>query len=157
MNQEKKYYTPEIEEFHVGFEYESKTKPSNDWRPRITNIYRDNIILNDALNGKCELEVRVKYLDQADIEELGWQIRKEAEGTNPYLYRLKPQKLIFPHNPELHTVYLAQTTSSYKRCLIYLQQDSIIGVEKNMPEILLFNGIIKNKSELKRLMKQLGI
>ena len=75
MKDKEKYYPPEIEEFHPGFEYEVKwneekiipyTFPNYpragiDWGP-----IRDRIaIIENLLSSKGK--VRVKYLDREDI------------------------------------------------------------------------------------------
>ena len=57
------YYTPEISEFHVGFEYEVFDKLHNIWNKE------NNFFLQQ---GDFKDEIRVKYLDQFDIESLGF-------------------------------------------------------------------------------------
>ena len=83
-----KYYTPEIEEFHVGFEYEQKpsftdgtVKTQEDfdrekWKKRIFKVGYGPYI-NRALYGRNRDKgicgIRVKYLDREDIESLGFK------------------------------------------------------------------------------------
>ncbi len=134
---ENKYYVPQIEEFHIGFEYELLKKKSvydKEWRfdiiKRIFDIKtvsnshdwaRFNIDLEDK-------EIRVKYLDQSDIESLGWRFGEIC--FNDY-------KLFFVIDKEDKSENIAIYQESLKR--------------------MLFTGNIKNKSELKKLHKQLGI
>jgi hypothetical protein len=75
---ENKYYTPEIEEFHVGFEYE--IIHNSEWIK--TKVYEHTIggdfvfEIKNAGHWDVENKPRVKYLDKADIaDELGvrWQ------------------------------------------------------------------------------------
>ena len=63
-----KYYTPTIEEFHVGFECEMNTTPNNWVKASITLIHFQ--YLNKWLQ---EGLIRVKYLDRENIESLGFR------------------------------------------------------------------------------------
>lgn len=143
--EDNKYYTPTIEEFHVGFEFEYKPKegpwvhvyPETWMSPNKgmllqycteTELLR-NINVQDQCLKRID-EIRVKYLDQSDIESLGWRF-----GTNDYVFPENKNvtygqyKLLFNNN-ELEIIHLSGT---------------------------LFRGIIKNKSELIKLMQQLNI
>ncbi len=76
-----KYYTPSIEEFHVGFEYEFFH--NNEWRKQTFSL----------IDGwpKDLKDSKVKYLDQEDIEGLQWN---KEDGkfffieNEKYIYRL---------------------------------------------------------------------
>lgn len=124
-----KYYTPTIEEFHIGFEFEVQGLKDSEitWQ----SISVKNI---DALMLIDRMTTRVKYLDKEEIESLGWKDCDNIYNTirwdfNDYIlmfYKKDNRYLIFrdcgPNN--IQTV---------------------------------FNGFIKNKSELKKLMQQLNI
>lgn len=104
---ESKYYTPDISEFHVGFEYEvfdskyeykveklSETKlkvlsdpiTTTGWFKEAYEI--DSFLyVEDSSDIKSNIpsyiendKVRVKYLDREDIESLGFIESKETEG-----------------------------------------------------------------------------
>lgn len=136
----KLYYTPTIEEFHVGFECELRNSsgPIFEWEPfKIIGVDDGEISGNlmdwsfyDTRTAIKDEQIRVKYLDKSDIESLGWRF-----GTNDYVFPENKNvtygqyKLLFNNN-ELEIIHLSGT---------------------------LFRGIIKNKSELKKLMKQLSI
>lgn len=62
-----KYYTPTIEEFHVGFEYEELWEVIGINEEWLKEIYDEH----DSIGTLCET-IRVKYLDKEDIESLGW-------------------------------------------------------------------------------------
>ena len=152
MNMENNlYYTPTIEEFHVGFEYEhlsSNLPDINDkfFKPRIydysmASLLWERKVIDKEGNLIKELvpailtvieseQCRVKYLDQFDIESLVWSF-----GTNDYVFPENKNvtygqyKLLF-NNSELEIIHLSGTV---------------------------FRGIIKNKSQLKFIMKCLGI
>jgi hypothetical protein len=132
-----KYYTPTIEEFHVGFEYE--IKPFNkEWGEHDrTFIYPEGIYNYTRIHGIESLEspikkecVRVKYLDREDIESLGFVYSEECIYYTP--------KRNFQLNHKETHVYNLRV------------------IDEENAEVI-FIGYIKNKSELKRLLKQLKI
>lgn len=122
------YYTPTIEEFHVGFECEILGIIGAKEDERLFS--QSTIISQKELELIHLLEIRVKTLDKSDIESLGWRF-----GTNDYVFPENKNvtygqyKLLFNNN-ELEIIHLSGT---------------------------LFRGIIKNKSELIKLMQQLNI
>lgn len=62
---ENKYYTPEINEFYVGYKYEVYNSLLGRW-------IKEEVQSNECF---CDLqgeEIRTKYLDKQDIESLGW-------------------------------------------------------------------------------------
>lgn len=140
---ENKYYTPTIEEFRVGFEYEQVSiNPQEDITVSDEIKYEqctfpDPFVgynLNRLVLNMC----RVKYLDKKDIEGCNWIFEKE------YPYGLK----FYLNNPELKRVlfYKVETNS--------LTIDNDESYEDNTQY---FQGTIKNKSELITLLKQLNI
>jgi len=128
----KKYYQPDISEFHVGFEYEyediNQGGASTSWYKGIIEPKQAYII--DQIYRDEDREYRVKYLDKEDIESLGF-IKESI-----YSHKLN-QDYYIEYNSEkpIHT-------------------DSI---EIKNNQNTLFSGYIKNKSELKKLLKQLNI
>ena len=132
MNKEK-YYTPEIEEFHVGFEFEYRGGVDAKWERKVFTSW-DNTEYNSWVrvsenipNSVAPIFYRVKYLDKEDIESLGWK----------------------PLNEKFDYFKL----NTHKLCL---NTDNNICIYDDCMDIV-FNGTVKNKSELKRLMKQLSI
>lgn len=152
MDTNTKYYTPAIEEFHVGFEYQVMS-----FKKELSEIYDINHLIEgddfvwitrtwkeldefkysfsvSDFNGERKIivpkSIRVKILDREDIESLGW-IQRDYDtfdfGSN----------IAFEFIPE-ETSYIY----TYGRG----QDDNTI-----------FKGKIKNKSELQRLMQQLNI
>lgn len=153
-----KYYTPSIEEFHQGFRYEHNSHSTietladrghtiwqnntrgftfkewqnkdlhwnkevfelDDWKPRIVAV---------LLQIKSD-ELRVKKLDNNDIEELGWEFdtRLTEETT-----RFKSNQFILAFGETAKKIRIVEN------------------------ETLIFQGIIKNYNELKNLMSYLNI
>lgn len=68
-----KYYTPELEEFHIGFEYESSTDGIN-WEQYTYSLdcwsCASGMEIAELKYTNPSLLFRVKYLDKEDIESL---------------------------------------------------------------------------------------
>ena len=81
---EKKYYTPSIEEFHVGFEYEI----SYDGETYQSKVVDDSDELHRIKTAIESLWVRVKHLDREDIESLGWAFfQKDHFGHDEFVFK----------------------------------------------------------------------
>ena len=137
-----KYYTPDISEFYVGFEYERFIPRANATEEECwENIKMSiNYLTLDEIDDEIiENEIRVKYLDQEDIESFGFTkdfIR--TKSTTTLGYELNNKCCLFWKN--------------YKS-----DNSSIVIHELINNGDCIFNGIIKNKSELKKLLQQLNI
>jgi len=127
MENTKKYYTPEIEEFHIGFEYEwlDENKLWNKATP--IEISRKNF--DEQTYG-----LRVKYLDKEDIESLGFEFIKEDKFSKYFKFQNFNLQTV---KNGTHGIHIAQ-----------LDEDG---------HSIVFKGIVKNKSEFKKLIKQLNI
>ena len=84
------YYTPTIEEFHIGFECEAN--------------YNNKMMIPITMQGVGQEVVdyhkqnvyRVKYLDKEDIESLGFTVAK----NDPYWYDYKNSRFyLYKDNP----------------------------------------------------------
>lgn len=145
-----KYYTPTIEEFHVGFEYEKNDGAIEpNWRSYTcidVPLFDKNTVIKKVI---AEGGLRVKYLDKEDIKSLSWKYDNNAE---PY-----PEKEPY----ECPIAFDIDTQLENGICyILYLYKDNVVWVEwiKDCAGMgYIFKGTIKNKSELKILMKQLGI
>lgn len=160
-NKENKYYTPEIEEFHVGFEYEIKhldgTKttlsgnPEKD-KPVFKKDYKKEIYtIEDWFNIWQGLEnnnVRVKYLDKEDIESLGFKLIKIGDpfSTKALIFKIQKEEG-FNTGKEIIIIKYSNTllTMTIRNYGSYANEECSIQIN------------IKNKSELRKLLKQLNI
>ncbi len=146
QQKEDKYYTPTIEEFYQGFEFESywisgllikgkeetgwsKEKYDWDWSSTVNDDWEHE---NETFN----LRYRVKYLNQEDINNLfkdeycfKWEDDTDFEWVKGGLL--------------------------YKG--IFTKTDSMISFYSDGWDECVFRGTIKNKSELKVLLRQLNI
>lgn len=125
---ENKYYVPDISEFHVGFEYEWLCTAGNKW---LKKVYKEGIFLEESLEN-C----RVKYLDKEDIESLGF----EEIGQEDYYL-----------NGDLDNWRIERLYDKDKNYFYRIEKEDRGDIEQ------IFFVYIKNKSELKKLLKQLGI
>lgn len=142
-----KYYTPEIEEFHIGFECELMCEDNGQWG---TFIITANTNLS-TFKEDIELEtIRVKYLDREDIEELGF-ISEYANNMVKKTTWFKKDKLLIMALDNKGDV------SNIGNSNIILIQELVLKNNGTGFYNTMFQGIIKNKSELKRLLKQLNI
>lgn len=142
--EESKYYTPEIEEFHFGFEYEFITT-EGEFKKYITNYTSIEEIVAVINHSEDFSKVcRVKYLDKEDIEELGWKMNGYiSQGDNTFYYL---NSEVYPDYPAL-----------YEDHELIIEKDNKITIidHEGITKVNRIN--IKNKSELKKLMKQLEI
>ena len=128
----KKYYTPEIEDFHVGFEYQSEEDPYNSiWENQKIETYRDLANAMEYYGNDADVDVRVKHLDREDIESLGFE---EDLGQEHYSIEFEENEIRMES----------------------LHPDGLYRIEIKEPRQLMFF-TIKNKSELKKILKQIGI
>jgi len=150
-----KYYTPEIEEFHVGFEYQREEyNDISRWDEWYTTTIDTPWQLADYvmyLSNHGFSQTRVKKLDSEDIESLGWRpetIIDIFRGDGNDFSQGFSKKI-----NEIDTYCLIYTDGLLQ---IYLQHVYNL-TSGNWSQQVKFEGTIKNKSELRRLMKQLGI
>lgn len=138
---ENKYYTPEISEFHVGFECERFV--DGDWQKIVMSV---NFLSLEDIDEEISLnEIRVKYLDREDIENCGWSFEQQYGGT---------QKLNF--NKDMGGTDMLGISSDL--FLDYnLENNHTLISYYGDGDVTIFTGTIKNKSELIRIMKQTGI
>lgn len=152
-----KYYTPKIEEFHVGFEYEHKIrlrggimsyvndvyKYKDEWQKSVFRDpdYEPKLFIPLVHDSPRFIEIvetylrdgaiRVKSLDVHDIKELEW-----IEGIDKQYYLINEDDLVL-----------------YRLVLLH-EEVYMITNDRNDVK---FEGEIKNKSELRKIMKQIGI
>lgn len=148
--EENKYYTPSIEEFHEGFQYEfliperiyTGTIGTPDFK-----LFEIKLKWHKRFWNKNEFRLskykpstlRVKYLDKEDIESLDFEFTSENKFNDLQRYNhIYKQYHIIIYNGKLSIYHTPE-------------------IEKQHFELCVFNGVIKNKSELIKLMKQLNI
>lgn len=157
----KKFYVPKLEEFHIGFEYEYKYK-NQDWEyAKFSNSGMDEIAGDyyefdpENPNTKC----RVKYLDQEDIESLGFEKRLNNQwiGWDDYILDDISGEYGYFLQCTLHAPKMDNFYKIYVHRYLNEDVNTIESSINNGESELVYKGAIKNKSELKKLMVQLGI
>lgn len=130
-NNNEKYYVPTIEEFHVGFEYDLYLNDEWQSQPPFPSMFYDTDwekIITSLIESK---EIRVKYLDKNDIESLSWGY----DGGIVYYYSTDHFCVrLTSEGNNIYSIHSLKDSNTY--CI--------------------FQGTIKNKSELHKLMQQLG-
>ena len=151
---DKKFYVPSIEEFHVGFEYEfncpTGKKGESEWKKEVYDK-RKWFHSNSGISYEWlikEGDIRVKYLDKSDIESL---VHTNAEDFHT-IFKLRNKytdELVFQ-------TYWVEEDEFLDEEYIYwnIKYNTFKITHKSKT---LFRGTIKNKSELKRVLKQIGI
>lgn len=134
MRAEKKYYTPVIEEFHIGFECEQMFDLMT-WTESIIYETHDFTDLQYEIRHN---HVRVKCLDMEDIEDIGWELIERE--IHLWVYKKGKHKLILDY---------------------FTEYPNIIHIHKYIESLneqkVVFAGMIKNKSKLKEIMEMVGI
>ena len=146
-----KYYTPSIEEFHVGFEYETPTKDNvlydvgkGIWEKKIVSDKSSfGVLGHDVMYG-----ARVKYLDQEDIESLGFEFKYNEKNNENIAFTKK-----YDNHPRYDNQCVDIIWNHVSNHILICEGDN----ETCWSDwVIRFSGKIKNKSELKRILKQIG-
>lgn len=140
-----KYYTPEISDFNIGLIYQCLCIDGDENDDECWNEFvfgeHDPIDIDcdgwsdNLLSFISEQKIRIKLLNKDDIIGLKW----DDVALKPYHFEKKDGLYIYG--------------------LALLEKDRRVIIYEKINEMtsLIFNGILKNKSELRRLMKQLKI
>ena len=157
---EDRYYNPKIEELHIGFECEidqSEINKNFKWCEYVIGTDYENITIARAVSEVNKNGIRVKYLDRQDIESFGFKfdaIRSKVIGnfagqhdSGLYYLDYSPYNYKEEFNDKVHLRILkvkdVPGNAEFKYAIENYQY--------------VFDGIIKNKSALKKLLIQLGI
>lgn len=136
---ESRYYKPKIEEFCVGFEFEhTGIGLMEKWNKLTCSINRPfGLKTIHILEGEINhFRIRVKILDRGDIEAEGWKFVKAGVDH----FELDGFKLFFfDGNPVISIHKTINPSSNF--------------IES--PQV--FRGMIRNRTEFKKLLKQLGV
>ena len=154
-----KYYIPTIEEFHVGFEFEIfyqkgtydmrdiisvadggtglpkfiPSEPNKEWHSDFIPLSgSDSHYWHYPLAKIQEVidrkHIRVKYLDKEDCESLGWSVDQRGEYS-------------------IGVFYINWHTGDERPIWVEIMND----------DEMVFDGVLQNKNELKKIMQQLKI
>lgn len=152
-----KYYTPSLEELHIGFICESQFKTINQaWKIKVCDSDLLTIAYNEFEHAEEDEpfseQFRVKYLDKQDIESCGWESQlvldiEDNECTN----HIEGYNKNLNSTDNIDIVPLGNNKYSIQFSHEYNEHSGNCDLKQ------LFRGTIKNLSEFKRLLKQLNI
>ena len=154
--EENKYYTPEIDEFFVGFEFEEWENPAftnEEWIAKKIEYFTDlDYVCIPEIDKHLENYVlgtslfRVKHLDKEDLIELGFEYLDESENGITYV------------KSNVDTMQQILLTKYYEEYRVGIAlHDMDVELPRTSIQIGTFGGAIKNKSELIKVLKMLGI
>ena len=144
-----KYYTPEIEEFHVGFEYQIFEDwdyyPIKSWHNQVYGKDGDN---QEGIGYVSEpmSDYRVKHLDREDIES--FEFIKSGLAKDVFISKETHDIQGIGENYIIGINFKEGT--DYVQVFYTRDEERAVGA-------ILFAGRLKNKSELKRILKQIGV
>ena len=153
---ENKYYSPKIEELHIGFECEidqSEINKNFKWCEYVIGTDYETITIARAVSEVNKNGIRVKYLDRQDIESFGFKFdatRSKVDGN--FVGSYENEKYYLDYSPYS---YSGEFNSSVHLRVMKIKDIPITSYQSNYQFI--YDGIIKNKSELKKLLIQLEI
>jgi hypothetical protein len=126
MEQQSKYYTPDISELYVGYECEHTTCKGAFNINLEDDVVKDKLTVDDlrrylrycGIHGDDIKDyIRTRYLDQSDIESLGWEFDKSRGIPLEYHYtkevNLKKYKLT-KLSTKIHIGVLQQGNTLYE-------------------------------------------
>ena len=154
MNMENKYYVPELSEFRVGFEVEGRYNIKSDWEKVVLGVDDFEVIFDDyehEMDGKFSDLYRVKCLDREDVEELGWELEeslyKDACHLGSPVYKIVNNGTFLLINNPYGTGVTIKMPNLYR--------DGSGNYDGYY--ILVYRMKIRNKTELRDVMRMLGI
>jgi hypothetical protein len=150
--EQNKFYIPDISEFYVGFEYEFQEqfmvddRSETDWRKEKIEFSGYIQYIDEYLE---EDRIRVKYLDKEDIESLGF---KSIDPNPLNLFNLNK----YNYNITTYKIVTSGRIGENGFPEEEIKEEGFV-IYKSYLGSVLFKGNIKNKSELIKILKMIGV
>lgn len=155
---EKQYYTPDLEDLHLGYELEYRVK---SYSGEITKWHQwKEVTVDDGFLARgysespyySDVEIRTSYLSKEDIESLEWEFVEKIDYSNSIVgYDVRQ---IFRKNLKddilLNFYYELVLLSDYRIAIYLCSPENKNGVRS-------FFGECKSINELKKILKWLKI
>jgi hypothetical protein len=146
MEQQNKYYTPDISELHVGYECQIGNLfalSGSRWEWAETKPLKWNTIsfIAQAMIPEHLVYIRTKYLDQSDIESCGW-IHTGGQLISSGRQDYEKAGMMLKYFPRHHSLFIAKA----------INPDAMDGFAEK-----LFDGECKSINELRKIMEWLNI
>jgi hypothetical protein len=132
---ESAYFTPDIEDFYVGYEFQGKIYGEEDqWVNCVYSKPTDEMFCKDS-DGNVWINdsIRVPYLTKEQIEAEGWKIESEIKGY----FKFKNYHLSFDYVTGLYRMRISK--------------------DEDLRENLIFEGTCKDINTFRKICKLLGI
>ena len=163
-----KYYTPEIEEFHIGFEFEVEDlmKPDDNLKDINGKHWIKSVIDHSAKYDNYDYK-SLEQIEQMDMVYVRNTFRVKYLCINDFNDLLKCESIVKSKDILEKECYLILTNYDVNKSLY--ENDNSISIKFYPDNCYVeirnhldyshsyFRGTIKNKSELKKLLKQLNI
>lgn len=160
---EEKYYTPNLSEFHQGFEYEWIDSYSDNPSREKDEIEDHDISLPLINHGEGEVpfeyaltegSIRVKYLSKGCIEELGWtKVRNDENKASEAIS--ETYEIACKKRDRVQTKFTLFWLLGDYSFIAITERNFIDDREADVQPI--YSGKCYNKSELRWIMDRLGI
>lgn len=149
--EKEKYYTPRATEFYIGFEYEEFCV---EWLNGLFEFYDTFEDLEDKLFKGL---IRVKCLNEDDIKSFGFKINETIHFRDERMMFNGQHKVY--QLEENHLIYFIENlhgmTKDINKVIVSIYNKETMGI--NDRPACLFNGDIKNKSELASVLEMIGV
>ena len=162
---ESKYYTPKIEEFYVGFLFETYEDRFNSWKLNsIHNMYDYQTVFHLRLEkdrGGMIVDsnyIRVKYLDSSDIESFGFKKSNKNSWVGYKDYFLDNINPEYPYFL-FATIHVPIRDDMYKILVHrYYSEDEPIDEDDNYKEpTVVYIGMLNDSIDLGFILKMTKI
>lgn len=128
----KEYFTPEISDFCIGYEYETIYLKSV-WTKESLRIMDAGWFFESYENDAVPTEFRVPYLTKEQIEAEGWKIESEIKGY----FKFKNYHLSFDYVTGLYRMRISK--------------------DEDLRENLIFEGTCKDINTFRKIIKLLKV
>lgn len=149
---ENKYYIPEISELYVGFEYEEYNQYRDKWCKKILtkkDLESLGSFMYNFLESFESDNIRVKYLDKSDIESFGFVC--VGENSDGFEFQNEINDYLF------YDIYFDPTNDNEVIIEKFYQTKLVAHKTNEYSSTTVFNGKIKNKPELKKVLQMIGV
>lgn len=152
LEQESKYYTTSIEEICVGFECE--VYDNGRFQQKYDKCVIEDLNLSSYFYNMLETGfVRTKYLDSQDIIDCGFVLNEVAKH-DVIMYNFFTDKLYTPEKID----YIMYELIPLRNGKYFIAKGSYTHkIHPPSGDTPLFIGYIKNKTELKKILQQIGV
>ncbi len=157
--EENKYFTPEITDFYLGYQYEYQPW---DWKNKkyldkwVNGVYRKEKSLHKIEEKYIVTgHLRTKYLSKEDIEAEGWKFEEVIPGTfGIQKFSIKNNKI---KGADFKTWFTLKFDGNYKFKYLQIYNEFRGGFNYTESTDCIFKGECKSVNEFRKIVKWLRI